>query len=87
MITHRETYFVILIITISSFSAFHCPTNRACDCDWNHEGAFEISCLMENDSSFLVNIQPNQYIKVRVHITLTTHNFKRKIYKFEYNMN
>lgn len=83
MITRRETYFVILIITVSSFSAFHCPRNRGCECV-NFGDAFEINCLVENDSSFLVNIQPNQYVKVRVYLILRTHNFKRTIYKFEY---
>lgn len=68
MIIRRETYFVILIITVSSFADFHCPTNRICGCEMNYEGAFEINCLMENDSSFLVNIQPNQYIQVHVSI-------------------
>lgn len=70
MITRRETYLVILIITISSFSAFHCPTNTTCVCDLNYDGAFELNCLMKNDSYFIVNIQPNQYIKVRIYLIL-----------------
>ncbi|XP_050465403.1 protein toll [Cataglyphis hispanica] len=64
MITRRETYLVILIITVSSFSAFHCPTNRTCDCDKNFDGAFELNCLTGNDSYFIVNIQPDQYIRI-----------------------
>lgn len=69
MIT-RVTYLVILIITVSSFSTFHCPTNRTCNCDMNFDGAFELNCLTGNDSYFIVNIQPDQYIRVRVYLIL-----------------
>lgn len=63
MITRREA-FVILAIALGSVSTFHCPTNQSCTCLPNHDGGIEINCLMKNDSSFIVNIQPGQFIKI-----------------------
>lgn len=82
MITRRETYFVILMIIVNSFSTFHCPTNRTCietSCELNYEGGFEINCSMGNGSSFIVNIQPNQYILVCTYLILSRHK-TAKIY-------
>lgn len=81
MIIRRETYLVILIIIVSSFSDFHCPTNRTCVetlCELNHEGGFEINCSVGNDSYFIVNIQSNQYILVCSYLILrlSRHNCK-----------
>lgn len=64
MIT-REA-FVILAITLGSVSTFQCPTTiQSCICQPNYDGGFEINCLMKNDTSFVVNIQPGQFVKVR----------------------
>lgn len=63
MIT-REV-FVILAIALGSASTFHCPvTEQSCTCQENYDGGIEINCLMKNDSSFLVNVQRGQFIKV-----------------------
>lgn len=68
MIIHRETWFLTLAIVLNSVSAFYCPMNQACICQPNYNGGIEINCLMKNDSSFIVNIQPGEYVKVRVYL-------------------
>jgi len=63
MITCREA-FVILIIALSSVFTFHCPTNQGCICQPSREGGTELNCLMQNDSSVIVTVQPDKFIKV-----------------------
>ncbi|KAG5334657.1 TOLL protein, partial [Acromyrmex heyeri] len=64
MIIHREIWFLTLAIVLDSIFALYCPTNQACICQPNYDGGIEINCLMMNDSSFIVNIQPGEYIKI-----------------------
>lgn len=63
MITCREA-FVILTIALSSVFTFHCPTNQGCICQPSREGGTELNCLMQNDSSVIVTVQPGKFIKV-----------------------
>ncbi|XP_024881925.1 protein toll-like, partial [Temnothorax curvispinosus] len=62
MIT-REA-FAILAIALGSVSTLHCPTNQSCNCAPSVDGGIEINCITKNDSSFLVNIQQGQFIKI-----------------------
>ncbi|XP_011643169.1 protein toll [Pogonomyrmex barbatus] len=63
MIT-RKACFIILAIVLGNVSASHCPMNQNCICQPNHDGGIEINCSMKNESSFIVNIQPGQYLKI-----------------------
>lgn len=63
--TRREACFVILAVALGSVSALHCPKNPACTCQPNTEEGIEINCAMKNNSFFIVNIEPNQYIKIQ----------------------
>ncbi|XP_011863303.1 PREDICTED: protein toll-like [Vollenhovia emeryi] len=91
MISRREA-FLILAIALGSVSTFQCPTNQMCTCQQNYDGGLEINCLLKNDSSFLVNIQPGEFIKIECinspewsdfHLdvsSLTRHESIKKIY-------
>lgn len=70
MIT-REA-FVILAIALGSVSTSHCPMNQSCICQPNHDGGIEINCIMKNDSSFIVNVQPGEFIKVCYYLVMST---------------
>jgi len=70
MITRRETYFMILAVALGSVSAFHCPMNQACTCQLNDGEIIEINCLTKNDSMFIMNIQPSQFIKVSAYLVM-----------------
>lgn len=67
----RKAIFVILAVVLGSVSAFHCPSNQECRCAYDRNGGIEISCLVKNDGKFIVNIQPRQYIQVRLPISLS----------------
>ncbi|XP_036138593.1 protein toll [Monomorium pharaonis] len=65
MTTRRGAYFFILAVVLGSVSTFHCPSNQECYCDRHRDGGIEINCLMKNDAKFIVNIQPDEYIRIQ----------------------
>ncbi|XP_015589971.1 protein toll [Cephus cinctus] len=57
-------YFVILTLAVTS-RAFQCPDSKSCSCQTSHYGDYEINCPMLNNSAFIINLQPNQYVQVQ----------------------
>lgn len=63
----RFQWYILLVTLAATTCAFQCPDNKVCSCQLSHSGDYEIHCPANNDSAFVVNIQPNQYVQVQCH--------------------
>ncbi|KAK2588805.1 hypothetical protein KPH14_001680 [Odynerus spinipes] len=56
-------FFAIAATNSFDFGCF--SDNQACTCQPSHTGDFEIYCVAENNSTFIVNIQPEDYVQIK----------------------
>ncbi|CAK9820660.1 hypothetical protein ANTPLA_LOCUS10750 [Anthophora plagiata] len=68
----------IIIVTCNAFD-IQCPPRGTCSCHPSHNGDIEIHCPTDNDSTFIVNVQPRDYIQVGSSDSLML--FKRESYE------
>lgn len=75
MIDCWKILFVALAVTNSH--AFQCSSgNEGCTCQPSHTGDIEIYCVTENDSTYTVNIQPEDYVQISCVNWLTWQDFR-----------
>ncbi|CAK9795656.1 Protein toll [Anthophora quadrimaculata] len=54
----------IIVVTCNTFD-IQCPPRGTCSCHPSHNGDIEMHCPTDNDSAFIVNVQPHDYIQVQ----------------------
>ncbi|XP_003704992.1 toll like receptor [Megachile rotundata] len=54
----------IILVTCNAFDILRCSSESRCTCHNGYEGDIQLYCPTENQSAFIVNVKPKDYIRI-----------------------